>query len=176
MHYLPDFLTPCTKKSRTEIFTAEDGYRPLLASWLLEISLTLGWYKKAYNPHHCIFENEAFVRVTGITVVNEKIEFEQETIISVEGSSDIKPIKFSEANMARVMKAQLAKFRKLPIQDHHALLKNIELLGHVTGLTRAEKAILCFVSVLDVFLLLKTCLPKRDRKYLLTKLPSSSLW
>jgi SpoVK/Ycf46/Vps4 family AAA+-type ATPase len=148
MNTIPDFLTPCKISNRNEIIAAADGYRPLLATWLLELTLTLGWHKKTYNSHGTLLENQAFALITGIIVDNNN---SIETTISLDDGRKIKPAKQTEVSLARVLKSQLAKFRKQPVLDKLSLFKNIDLLGQVIGLNRAEKAILCFVSVINVF-------------------------
>lgn len=57
MNSYPDFLIPSAGNNRKQIKAASEGYRPLLASWLLELTLTLGWYKKVYASRRWIIES-----------------------------------------------------------------------------------------------------------------------
>lgn len=163
MNAIPDFLTPCTKNNPNEILSAADGYRPLLATWLLELTLILGWHKKSYANRSWVIENEAFAQLTGIIVGRGNGPDDDNTING-------KQVKHTDANLARVLKTHLASFRKQPLRDDHSLFKNIELLGQVVGLNRAEKAILCFASALNIFHPFKDALSCVNHKVSLNEL------
>lgn len=47
-----------------------ESYRPLLATWLIEMTLSLGWYKKIRSGFHCgaFLEEKSFAAITGIVV------------------------------------------------------------------------------------------------------------
>jgi hypothetical protein len=130
---------------------ARRPYRPLLATWLLELILSLGWYKKSNNRYRkWIIEDEEFSQITGIKVtVDEKPRTND--VNAAQLIFDGKSTKYTDATLARNLKTNLAIFRKQPLRDDLCLFKNINLIGHVLGLNQAEKAILCFVSVLNVF-------------------------
>ena len=148
MNTMPDFLTPSTSNSRKQIIAAADGYRPLLATWLLELTLSLGWYKKSNSRRHWIVEDDAFAKITGISVDRKSTnDAEQTDNLIINGN----PVTHTDATFCRFLKSQLANFRKQPLRDDLSLFKNISLLGQLIGLNHAEKAILCFTTVLNVF-------------------------
>lgn len=124
-------------------------YRPLLATWLIELTLSLGWYKKNNNRRHSnIFEDDDFKVLTGICaeIGNNPEHGETFTI-------DGKVIKQTDAVSAQILKAQLKKFKNKPFRDDLSLLSNIETIGRVIGLNDAEKAILFFAAALEIFTL-----------------------
>lgn len=144
MNNIPDFLVLCEKNNHKEIIAAAEGYRPLLATWLLELTLFLGWYKNANINRSWIIENEAFLQITGINVGSGN-SIDEDNMING------RPVKHTDINLARILKKNLTNFRKQSLRDDHCLFKNINLLGQVIGLNQAEKAILCFASILNVF-------------------------
>ena len=148
MNTMPDFLTPSTSNSRKQIIVAADGYRPLLAAWLLELTLSLGWYKKSNARRHWIVEDDSFARITGISVgIKSNSDPEQTDNLVINGN----PVNHTDADFCRFLKTHLASFRKQPLRDDLCLFNNISLLGQLIGLNQAEKAILCFTTVLNVF-------------------------
>lgn len=120
----------------------------MLATWLLELTLTLGWYKKSHGRHNWILEDEGFSQITGISLERGSGLGDDTTDkLVVNGKS----VKYSEAASVRAMKSQVASFRNQPLRDDLNLFLNINLLGQVIGLNQAEKAILCFVAAINVF-------------------------
>lgn len=122
-----------------------ETYQPLLARWLLELTLSLGWYKKAKARHRWIIEDEDFLIITGI-----KIENSEENGTQLFTFKE-KTVKHTDGAIRRILNSRLAHFRKQTVSDDGHLLKNIDLLGDVIGLNHAERAILCFVASLHVF-------------------------
>jgi SpoVK/Ycf46/Vps4 family AAA+-type ATPase len=148
MKTMPDFLTPSSSISRKQIIAAADGYSPLIATWLLELTLSLGWYKKSNSRRRWIVEDDSFARITGISVnLNSTNDVELADKLVINGN----PVKHSDADFCDFLKTQLANFRKQSLRDDLYLFKNISLLGQLIGLNKAEKAILCFTTVLNVF-------------------------
>jgi MoxR-like ATPase len=125
-------------------------YRPLLATWLLEMTLSLGWYKKPKNTHRphrsYMLEEESFAAITGI-VVEIVADDESGCFIIIDGKTMV----YSDAACARVLKVHLETLRKLPMADEMSLLENICKLGRILGLNNAEMGILCFTAVLELF-------------------------
>ena len=161
MNTLPDFLVPCTQNTRKQIIAAAEGYRPLLATWLLELSLSLGWYKKANAKRHWIIEDDSFSQITGISIDKGSRTDEKETDNWVING---KSVKHTDAAIAHILKTHLASFRKQPLRDDLCLFKNITLLGQLVGLNPAEKAILCFVSTINIFPAFKSALSSTGHK------------
>ena len=147
MNTIPDFLIQCKKDNHKQTIAAAEGYRPLLAIWLLDLTLAFGWYKKRTSRNRSIVDDDDFSQITGINVGEKQRN---------EANKDAKIIRgltarSSDETVARVLQSHLAYFRKQPLSDDFYLFKNIELIGQMVGLNQAEKAILCFVSVLKIF-------------------------
>lgn len=122
-------------------------YRPLLATWLIEMTLSLGWYKKPKNSRRFyIVDDESFAAITGIVVEIDSVE-EAGDYMTVDG----KLMAYSDAACARMLKAHLVAFRNQPMTDELSLLENICTLGKILGLSNAEMSILCFTSVVELF-------------------------
>lgn len=167
MNSYPDFLIPNAVNNRKQIIAASEGYRPLLATWLLELTLTLGWYKKAYASRRWILEDEGFKQITGISV-NSKTSFDEndKDKCVING----KQVKHTDAAIARILRTALAGFRKQPLRDELGLFKNINLIGQAIGLNHGEKAILCFVTVMHVFTAFKDAIGNTYHKTSLSEL------
>ncbi len=157
MNTLPDFLIPSTKHKN--IIAAGEGYRPLLAAWLLELSVSLGWYKK--NDRRWVMEDDEFTRIVEIKLENKKVgDGDYSNNIIINGKSE----SYSEASLLSVLKKQLVYFRKQPVRDDLCLFKNINIIGHSIGLNQAEKAILCFTMMMKIFSDFKEILSSRRHK------------
>ena len=144
MNTLPDFLIPGA--NRKNIIAAGDGYRPLLAAWLLDLVLALGWHKKV--DRNWIIEDNEFARITEIKFENKKVgdsDYSNQLIIG--GISQ----NYTEASLLSALKSQLEYFRKQAVIDDLGLFKNINIIGQVIGLSQAEKAIFCFVAIIKIF-------------------------
>lgn len=140
--------TPRTK-AKSLLTDPMESYRPLLATWLLEMTLSLGWYKKnksKSNINSYLLEEESFLEITGILVERDP-DFDMGDYIYFDGEA----IKHTDAATARILKSKLEKFRKQPIHDTHSLLENIHIIGRVLGLSDAEMSILCFGAALALF-------------------------
>ncbi len=124
-----------------------DAYRPLLATWLIEMILSLGWYKKAFcETHEYIFNAESFAVITQIAV-KSTAQSSAGGYIFING----KKIQHGDMASAKMLKVHLESFRNLPITDELSLLKNICTIGRILGLNDAEMSILCFAAMLNVF-------------------------
>lgn len=124
-----------------------ESYRPLLATWLIEMTLALGWHKKgSHNRNSYILEEGAFSKVTGISVETDE-DSEIGGYICIGG----KIIDHTDKACAKILKNRLENFRKQPICDELSLLGNICTIGRVLGLNDAEMSILCFAAVMETF-------------------------
>jgi len=150
MNSLPDFMITrkTSKRTSKQFSTAMEDYQPMLACWLLELTLSLGWYKKAKVRSSGLLSDEDFAIVTGINAVeSDDIDGENGSIFVANGKS----VKHTDTAVRRILSDRLKYFRKQPVKDSIHLLKNIDLLGNLIGLNDAEKAILCFAASLQVF-------------------------
>lgn len=130
-------------------------YRPLLATWLIEMTLTLGWYKKPKPSRHrnYLLEDESFAAITGIVVETDSEEDVGDYMI-VDG----KRMAYSDAACSRMLKTHLVALRNQPMTDELSLLENICTLGRILGLSYAETSILCFTAVLELFSAFKSAI------------------
>ena len=143
MRQLPAYLQ---KKSTAieagALSNATDPYRPLVAGWLIEMALCLGWYRK--RRPHClpeIFSDDEFVAATEIAVPGERDEDGDVATAVVRRTSD--------ADFARCLKRRLVAVRKLPVGADLPLFRNVELLAQILGLGETEKAVLTFIGALN---------------------------
>ncbi|MEI7456201.1 MAG: ATP-binding protein [Nitrosomonadales bacterium] len=125
-----------------------ESYRPLLATWLIEMTLTMGWYKKPKPSRHrrYILEDESFAAITGIVVETDSDE-EHDDYMIIDGNR----MAYSDATCARILKLHLVTFRNQPMTDELSLLENICTLGRILGLNNAEMSILSFAAVMEIF-------------------------
>lgn len=148
MNTLPSFLQPSSRhRTIARLDEAMESYRPLLAAWLIELTLSFGWYKKnKARRHGLLIEDNDFLSLTGIDAEIGH-DHEKGDTLTVNG----KTMKHTDAACMRILKSHLEKFRKQPIHDDLSLLSNIETIGKTLGLREAEKAILLFVAAIEVF-------------------------
>jgi len=141
--------TDCSSRSSKELDDPVESYRPLLAAWLIEMTLELGWYKKSSKHGHgscSILEEKSFSIITGISV---EVEYDSDDgdYINIDG----KIMAHTDKACARILKSRLKDIRKQPIRDEQSMLENICTIGRVLGLSDAEMGILCFAAVLEIF-------------------------
>jgi SpoVK/Ycf46/Vps4 family AAA+-type ATPase len=168
MNTLPAFLTHSKTAPRTTKHLNEEfnGYQPLLASWLLNITLSLGLYKPTNRRN--IIESEDFSAVTGVIFVESYRRDEAQLKLKVNGK--IKrhtPVEYRAA-----LKNKLTAYQKLPVRDELYIFENISTLGKLIGLNQAEQAILCFASLLSVFTVFKDALDASRQKVTVSKMGS----
>ncbi len=149
MNNLPDYLQSdlAGRSSTRRLDEAIESYRPLLASWLIELTLSFCWYKKPrYRRHGFLLEDEDYSAITGIVA---------ELIVDGKNGDFIvlpdQRIKYSDAACARLLRQRLGELAKESVCDRLSLFANIEIVGKLLGLDAAGKAILSFAAALDVF-------------------------
>lgn len=150
MNKLPDFILAGKSAAKESInfSSVMEAYQPLLATWLLDLTLSLGWYKKSKARHSWVIEDEEFSMITGIYISRTaRFGADGENTVTV----DDKTIKHTDAAIRRILTARLAHFRKQSVSDISHVFENIDLLGDIIGLNQAERAILCYVACLRVF-------------------------
>lgn len=152
MNTLPGFLQPNSKhRSTAKLNDAMESYRPLLAAWLIEMTLSLGWYRKNNSHrrgslHGSFIEDRDFSLLTGICAEANQDHEKGDTL-----TVNRKTMKHTDAACARILRSHLEKFQKQPLRDDLSLLSNIETIGRIIGLSDPEKAILFFVAALEIF-------------------------
>lgn len=166
MNTLPEFLSPTKSVTslNRQLSGQFHGYQPLLASWLLNMTLSLGLYKK--SNRRSIIEDEDFSVVTGLEMEKLISDDDEEMQLIVNGR--IK--KHSDSECRAILRTKLAAFKKMPVRDDLTIFKNIETIGKLLGLNRAEQAVLCFVTMLDVFTRFKGALAATNLNVSVSKL------
>jgi len=129
----------------------EDGmqeYRPLLATWLLEMSVMLKWYqsKKPSRRVPEIFEDEEFCYITDISM----IEVENSSYVKNNNNSDELP-RLTASQCKKKLQNQLKKIRKIEVDSEAPLFSNITLLSELVGLGQADKMLLTFTAAMNLF-------------------------
>lgn len=167
MSTIPGFLQPNSKhRSVTKINEAMESYRPLLATWLIELTLSLGCYKrKSAYQRGWILDDEGFLAMTDICMAADSLPEKSNSLI-VDGE----PVKYTDAACAKILKLQLKKFKNQPLRDDLSLLSNIETIGRVIGLSDAEKAIMFFAAALEIFASFKEAVSAMRQKNSLKEL------
>ena len=131
---------------------SDNGYRPLLACWLLELALALGWYKVKKNRNRDVFselfENDDFSDLTDIS-----LDFDKNNTRSTRNGDSGKDESKKPTSMLikSMLQKRLKTLRKEKMSYDAPLFRNIALLADVIGLTEADQAILVFASALDLF-------------------------
>jgi len=145
MNTVPDYLVS-TKAPSNKILAGAEGYQPLLATWLLKLALSQGWYKKRNAKHCWVIEGDEFCNITDIAIERAHDD-DGNRILTI----NEKIVKHTDAAIADVLKKRLAYFSKQPVVDSLHLFENIELLADVIGLTQAERAVFAFVAIMQIF-------------------------
>lgn len=149
MNNFQNFRRAASRNTRSGKLLSDsiEPYRPLLATWLLEMTLSLGWYKKnSKKSGSYILEENSFSVITGLSIETDS-DSDIGDFIHIDG----KFMPHTDAACARVLKLHLEKFRKQPIRDEMALLKNVCTIGRILGLSNAEMSIMCFTAVMETF-------------------------
>lgn len=121
-------------------------YRPLLASWAIQIVIFVGSYRKI-RPTRIpgIFEDEDFVSLTGVSSPGELDE-----------DGDVKRTsnnysKITNAKLLKLLKNRLSVLSKMEVPKDLPLFLNVEILGDIVGLSKTEKLLLVFSTALALF-------------------------
>jgi len=151
MDNLPAFLD--TKIAAIEPGSIDDPaapYQPLIAIWLLEMALALGWYRRAQRDRAVdVFRNDFFRQCTGIPSSGEGGDDQDENV--PEFLRKPRTRRVADATLARQLTQALAKARRQPLAPDLPLFRNVELLGGLLGLNDAEKAIVAYFVTLQAF-------------------------
>ncbi len=146
MKTLPDYLVS-TNATSNKILAGAECYQPLLATWVLKLTLSQGWYKRRNGRHCSIIEGDEFANLTGLAIERVHDHDNQKMILMI----NEKAVKNTDAVVGDALKKRLAYFSKRPVLDNNHLFENIGLLSDVIGLTAAERAIFAFVAIMQLF-------------------------
>jgi transitional endoplasmic reticulum ATPase len=133
-------------RRRPAIGNAIGTYRPLLARWLIEMALSLDWYRKpAPGRLSDVIASREFIQITGIIID-----------APIDGDGNLMPngsnvARLTDDCLARILEERLAELLAAPTDDDLPLMANLDLLARMLGLSDADKAILAFAVSLQAF-------------------------
>lgn len=150
MNDIPGFLRRPNMARRRTIDSSTEPYRPLLASWMIDLVLSFGWHRKG-SPHEIakVLQDAGFIDLTGLTLPMR---------LDLDGDPEVdrsKVRKMSDSKVARLLEKRLKELRNCAFTVQLPLLHNINLLGKLLSLNDAEKAVLAFVVSLNAFTIFK---------------------
>ena len=154
MKHLPAFMLKTRYLGGYSLDDVTEDYQPFLASWLLELAISLKWYRMR-QPHQLpdIFMDEEFLALTGVASPSEP---DQEGDITNRTNKN-------EAALARLLKGRLLTLRRSKISSELALFSNIEMMGRLFDLSDAETALMAFAAALSCFENFKTVISARNQ-------------
>jgi transitional endoplasmic reticulum ATPase len=133
-------------RRRPAIGSAVGTYRPLLARWLIEMALSLGWYHKpAPRRLPDVIASREFIQITGL-VIDTPVDDEGNLVPNSGSVAEL-----TDDCLARILEERLAELLADPADDEQPLMANLDLLARMLGLSDADKAILAFAVSLHSF-------------------------
>jgi transitional endoplasmic reticulum ATPase len=156
MKDIPSFLRRQCKPARFTMDSSTEPYRPLLASWMIDLALCFGWHRKAHQHEMPkVLRDESFIALTGIALPTH-LDEDGDLVVNRNVVC-----KMSEGKLVRLLEKRLEELRKSAPTVDLPLFRNIELLGNRLSLNDAEKAILAFAVALNAFAMFKEPLSNR---------------
>jgi transitional endoplasmic reticulum ATPase len=142
-----------------DIDGSTEPYRPLLASWAIDLAICFRWYRKAHQ-HEIpkLLRDESFIGLTGI-VLPTRVDEDGDVVLN-----HSLVMKMSEGKVVKLLERRAAELRDEAVTSDLPLFRNIELLGKLLSLNDAEKAILTFAVSLNAFSMFKEPLSNRNHE------------
>ncbi len=121
------------------------AYRALLGRWLIDLALLLGWGRTSRRRHpfrqHPCWDNDEFLVLTGLAEsADESDDADEEE--NGRGHSR------SPERFAHLLTQRRAELARAPLDPELPLVRNLNLLAALLGLSEAEQAVLCFAVFL----------------------------
>jgi len=144
----PRFLNSLTAPApRPLLDKGTDCYRPMLGIWLIDLALTLNWYRPKHSGRWPdIFLNDEFCLLTGVTNPNE---FDWE--YGEEDEAPSRPKCQGATACRKILIGQRAALQGETLSKKLPLFANLGLLGEILGLSDADQALLGFAACLQLF-------------------------
>ena len=121
------------------------AYRALLGRWLIDLALLLGWGRSGRRSHpfrqHPCWDNDEFLALTGLVELDEESDQADEDEIG-RGRSR------SPERFLRLLQQRRAELARITLDPDLPLVRNLNLLAGLLGLSEAELAVLCFAVFL----------------------------
>ena len=135
----------------TTLTTLDDddtvAYRALLGRWLIDLALLLDWVrsKNRRTPfhHHTCWDNDEFMALTGLTEGDDAESDERE-----EEDEDPRGRFQSAERLLERLRQRRAELARITLSPDLPLVRNLNLLAGLLGLSEAELAVLCFAVFL----------------------------
>lgn len=122
----------------------DDGiaYRPLLGRWLIDLALLLDWTgRRSRGFHHTpCSENEEFLIITGL--------FEAAEDDADADAEALPPQLRMPKHFIQRLQERRAELARHVLRPDLPLVRNLNLLAELLGLSEAEQAVLCFAVFL----------------------------
>jgi len=125
---------------------SEGSYQPMLAIWVSKLAISLGWLRKRTpNKLPDIVREDGFISLTGV-----------ELPLQIDEDGDFKYFdksyaKLTNAKLIKLFKNRLLDLYKMDLPNDLPLFANVDVLGNIVGLSKAEKLILIFATALTSF-------------------------
>lgn len=146
------FCTPPMLKTLSPLSEEEDhsGYRALLGRWLIDLALLLDWAGVHHGPrahrHRC-WDNDEFMTLTGLAGQTGEEDAEE----AEEPWLDETPRRHGNwaRRFVRHLKQRRAELVQVPLDPEQPLLRNLNLLTELLGLSQADQVVLGFAALLN---------------------------
>ncbi len=125
-------------------------YRNLLAAWLIELALMLGWARKS-SRHELpdLFLNSEFRRLTGVRAPVKENPAPRSFLDPDYPLEEVEAV--TTQQLESVLKQRLGVISRRPVPTDLPLFQNIATIGCMLELTAAEKALLLFAVMINGF-------------------------
>ena len=135
----------------TALTTLDDddtiAYRALLGRWLIDLALLLGWVRTGHRRHpfhhHRCWDNDEFMALTGLAEGDDVEPDERE-----EEDEDQRGRFQSDERLPQRLQQRRAELAQITLSPDLPLVRNLNLLAALLGLSEAELAVLCFAVFL----------------------------
>ncbi|MFO1421540.1 MAG: AAA family ATPase [Candidatus Competibacteraceae bacterium] len=123
------------------------AYRALLGRWLIDLALLLDWVRagRRHHPfhHHRCWDNDELMALTGLAEGDDAEPDERE-----EEDEDPHGRSQSAERLLQRLRQRRAELAQITLSPDLPLVRNLNLLAALLGLSEAELAVLCFAVFL----------------------------
>ncbi len=145
---LPRFLHANPVAALTALDDDDDtaAYRALLGRWLIDLALLLGWVRAGrrrhpFHHHHC-WDNDEFMALTGLAEDEDAGSDERDEDEDEHGRFP------SAERWLQRLRQRRAELAQITLNPDLPLVRNLNLLAALLGLSEADLAVLCFAVFL----------------------------
>jgi len=138
---------------------SQEPHAPLLARWIIQVSLCLGWQRKtnSFEPP-VILEDDNFAKLTRIAPP-WKVDEDGDVIL------DRKTVmKMTDRKMTIIFEKRLAELEKEAVSDELPIFRNVSLLSKFLSLNEAEQVTLRFALAFSSFSIFRNIIQARTEE------------